>query len=65
MKFTKTSIAAATVGLALTLAACSDDADNAGTAAESTKKAESSTSAKAAPVELPTKEMLNLSLIHI
>ncbi|MDK8700086.1 hypothetical protein QP912_02770 [Corynebacterium pseudodiphtheriticum] len=59
MKFTKTSIAAATVGLALTLAACSDDADNAGTAAESTKKAESSTPAKAAPVELPTKEVLN------
>ena len=59
MKFTKTSITAATIGLALTLAACSDDAENADTAAETTKNAESSTKAESAPVDLPTAEELN------
>lgn len=59
MKFTKTSITAATVGLALTLAACSDDADNADKAAETTSSAATSSSTEAAQVGVPTKEELN------
>lgn len=59
MKFTKTSITAATVGLALTLAACSDDANNADNAAETTSSAASSAPAESEAVGVPTKEELN------